>query len=444
MKALDNVDLYRPEGPRIHPWGQGQSWQRHETATSKDEGNRVSIRQRPYAELDPEETLRRDCRDAHFVCDLGFERRNLWRRGRVQWINTVAQMREPAEARKACFWLREGSSAVRLAAPRDLDRAFQNWWNGSHKGPTWRKAGRNERFCLRDLLVRSLSRKWGELLVPKAGWVRSRLSRQWPEIEASSSARVTLDRSVRWHLSFTQVQPELPTGPMGATVPLDVGLEATPTTSDGIYLNVARLLSPGEARRKRRLQRKLSRQQKGSNRRSRTKLQVSKLFAKEVARRKDWIEKTTATLVRDYDLIAVEELRAKNMLRCAKGTLNNPGRNLAQKAGLNRAILSQAWSLFRMRLEDKPAHATSPALVIAANPRFTLQTLPKRGKTTGPNRKSQAVFGCTTCGYEANKDINGARNIIATGPAAAGRRGTPRANGQSGPMKPQPPSGLVA
>ena len=69
------------------------------------------------------------------------------------------------------------------------------------------------------------------------------------------------------------------------------------------------------------------------------------LCAKEVDRRKDWTRKTTTSLVRDYDLVAIEDLRVKNMVRSAKGTVEEPGKNVAQKAGLNRSIQSQAWSV---------------------------------------------------------------------------------------------------
>ena len=80
-----------------------------------------------------------------------------------------------------------------------------------------------------------------------------------------------------------------------------MGIAATVTTSDGLQLRMPKLLTPCETQRKRRLERKLSRQQKGSNRRARTKLRIAKLSAKEVDRRKDWIEKTTTQLVQNYD-----------------------------------------------------------------------------------------------------------------------------------------------
>jgi len=163
----------------------------------------------------------------------------------------------------------------------------------------------------------------------------------------------------------------------------------------------------------RRLQRKLSSQTKGSGRRDRAKCSIAKLSAREVDRRRDWIERTTTSLVRDCDLIAIEDLRVKNMVRSASGTKENPGKNVAQKRGLNRAISSQTWSFFRQRLKDKAANATSPVVVVAVNPRFTSQTCSQCENTQAHNRKNQAGFARTTCGYKANSDLNTAQNIVA-------------------------------
>src|ERR1019366_8338859 len=97
-------------------------------------------------------------------------------------------------------------------------------------------------------------------------------------------------------------------------------------------------LSAGEAQRKRRLERQRARQVVGSKRRDVTKHQIAKLCEREAARRQDWIEKRTTTLVRDYDLIVIEDLKVKNMVRSARGTIESPGVNVRQKATLNRAI----------------------------------------------------------------------------------------------------------
>ena len=114
---------------------------------------------------------------------------------------------------------------------------------------------------------------------------------------------------------------------------------ASVATSDGDLLHAPKL-NPGQRRRLRRLQRRLARQRRGSNRRARTKLTVGKLRAQDRDRRKDWAEKTSTGLVRAYDLIALEALQIQRMTRSAKGTRERPGRKVRQKAGLNREILA--------------------------------------------------------------------------------------------------------
>ena len=140
------------------------------------------------------------------------------------------------------------------------------------------------------------------------------------------------------------------------------------------------------------------------------------------------------------------------MSRSAKGTKDNPGKNVAQKRGLNRSISAQAWALFRKRLEDKAVNASSSVLVVPINPQFTSQTCPQCERAAKKNRKSQAVFICINCGYEANADINAAQNILAAGLGplwgVTGRRWTlqqkPIRAEHSGPVKRQLSEGLVA
>ena len=170
------------------------------------------------------------------------------------------------------------------------------------------------------------------------------------------------------------------------------------------------------------------------------------------ARQREWTEKTTTELVCSYDLVVIEDRKVENMFRSSKGTKDNPGKNPAQKRGLNRSIRSQAWSLFRKRLKDKAANATSPVLVIPINPKFTSQTCPQCEEVAKDNRKSQAVFSCIVCGYTTNADINTARNILTAGLGplwgVTGRRWTlqqkPTGAEHSGPAKRQLSEGLVA
>lgn len=366
--------------------------------------------------------LVRHCADARYVWNLALEQANYYRPGRPT-PGAAERSRQLAEAR-AGTWLAEGSSSVQQQALRDFDQALGNWWGGTHRRPRWRKAGLDEGFCVRDVRVQRLNRRWATLLVPKVGPVRFRMSRPMPT--EHGMARVTADRAGRWHVSFSAPQPVIEREPTRRAVGLDAGVVATVATSQGRLLH-APGLRRGETGRLRRLQRKLARQRNGSNRRAGTKAAIARLKAKEADRRRDFIEQVTTDLVRDFDLIAVEDLAVSSMVRSAKGTLHAPGVNVAQKRGLNRAISAQAWSMLRRRLSDKAA--TCGVTVVAVNPAHTSQRCAACGHTSPDNRKNQAVFGCRSCGHEANADVNAAVNILAAGLAVTARGGTSRGKG---------------
>ena len=146
-----------------------------------------------------------------------------------------------------------------------------------------------------------------------------------------------------------------------------------------------------------------------------TKGAVARLRAREADRVKDWVERTTTTLVRHYDLVAIEDLRVKAMCRSGRGTIEAPGRHVAAKSGLNREILARRWGLFACRLNDKATLAG--VVVVKVNPANTSRRCHACGHVAAENRKSQAVFGCVACGHAAHADVNAARNILAAGRA---------------------------
>jgi predicted RNA-binding Zn-ribbon protein involved in translation (DUF1610 family) len=133
--------------------------------------------------------------------------------------------------------------------------------------------------------------------------------------------------------------------------------------------------------------------------------------------RRDWAEKVSTDIARRFDVIRVEDLKIASMTRSAKGTRENPGRNVRAKAGLNRGILASGQGLLVRRLEDK-----APGRVEKINPAFTSQRCSACGRVDRDSRKSQAVFRCTACGFAANADVNAAINIAA-GHAVTARGG---------------------
>ena len=262
--------------------------------------------------------------------------------------------------------------------------------------------------------MRRVSRKVGQVWVPKAGWVRFRWSRAVPA--GAKSYRVTMDRAGRWHIAFAVIPDPVPAPGNGQAVGIDRGVAVSAALSTGELLHCP-ALTARERTRLRRLQRTLARAKRGSNRRGRVKRAIARLRARETDRRKDWAEKTSTDIARRFDVIRVENLQVRNMTRSAKGTRENPGRNVRQKAGLNRGILRSGWGLLVRRLEDK-----APGRVEKIKPALTSQRCSACGQVDRDSRESQAVFRCTACGFAGNADVNAAMNIAA-GHAVTARGG---------------------
>jgi transposase len=364
-----------------------------------------------------EAVLQDHCAHARYVWNLAVEQHSWWRPGRNAAPAYLEQRRQLTRARAEYGWLRAGSQVVQQQALRDFDQAMRSFYGGTHGRPSWRKAGRHEGFrivAVKPEHVRRLSRRTGQVWIPKAGWVRFRWSREVPD--GVKSFRVTLDRAGRWHISFAAIPEPIPAPGTGEVVGIDRGVAASATLSTGQMLLVPRL-SPRRQRRLRRLQRKLARATRGSNRRARVKLALARLRARETDTRKDWAEKTSTDLARRFDLVRVEDLRIAAMTRSASGTARNPGRNVRAKAGLNREIIRSGWGLLVRRLEKKAADR-----VEKINPAHTSQRCSACGHIAAESRKSQALFVCVACNFACNADVNAARNIAA-GHAVTARGG---------------------
>jgi transposase len=378
-------------------------------------------RYRLYPAPAQEAVLREHCAHARYVWNLAVEQHAHWRPGRAAAPGYLAQCRQLTAARAEHSWLAAGSQTVQQQALRDFAQAMAAFVDPHNpaRRPGWRKAGRDEGFRIvgrrgRQWEVRPVSRRVGQVRVPKAGWVRFRWSRDVPP--GVKSYRVSRDRAGRWHVAFAAVPDPVPAPGNGRVVGIDRGVAVAAALSTGELLHVPGLTAR-EDRRMRRLERKLARARRGSNRRQRVKGAIARLRARETDRRKDWAEKASTDIARRFDVIRVEDLRIGAMTRSAKGTREAPGRNVRAKAGLNRGILRSGWGLLARRLEDK-----APGRVEKISPAFTSQRCSACRQVDGKSRESQAVFRCTACGYTGHADVNAARNIAA-GHAVTARGG---------------------
>src|SRR5579862_805932 len=361
------------------------------------------------------------CAHARYVWNLAVEQHSHWHPGRTSAPGYLEQCRQLTQARAEHPWLAAGSATVQQQALRDFAQAMAAFFDPRNptRRPSWRKAGRDEGFRItgrrgQQWDVRRVSRHTGQVWVPKVGWVRFRWSRAVPL--GVKSYRVTYNRAGRWHVAFAAVPAPIPTPGTGEVIGIDRGVTVSAALSTGELLH-APGLTGREQWRMRRLERKLAKAKRGSNRRVRVKHAISRLRTREIDRRKDWAEKASTNIVRRFDLVRVEDLRIQNMTRSAGGTLEHPGSNVRAKTGLNREILRSGWGLLVRRLEEK-----APGRVEKINPAFTSQRCSVCGQVDPKSRESQAVFRCTACGYASHADVNAARNIAA-GHAVTARGG---------------------
>lgn len=263
--------------------------------------------------------------------------------------------------------------------------------------------------------IRKVNKKYSSLLIPLVGWVT--LARRGGVSYKGGTPKQAVLRhdGCRWR-AFVSYEVEVEEKMDNREVlGVDMNIRQI-ATSDGHFYFLPDL----EKKEKRRkwYQRKMARQIKGSNRRKDTKRKLGKVSRKIANIRKDWIHQTTKEISGKCGTVVVEYLKVKNMTASAKGTIENPGRNVKQKAGLNRAMLDTAFRKIRRNLEYKCGR------VIEVNPAYTSQRCSDCGHTDKENRKNQARFLCVNCGFASNADTNAAINIRRLGMARLHGEGT--------------------
>ena len=137
--------------------------------------------------------------------------------------------------------------------------------------------------------------------------------------------------------------------------------------------------------------------------------QLKKRQRKQKRRRENAAHQHSRKLADTAHTVVIEDLNTKAMTRSAKGTVEEPGRNVRQKAGLNREILKSNWGRTEQMLDYKARQ------VVRVPPAYTSQTCAACGHVDKENRRTQAHFRCTACGHTANADRNAAQNILARG-----------------------------
>jgi putative transposase len=269
-------------------------------------------------------------------------------------VGLAEQCRDLTDARAEIPWLAEVPAQTAQQTLRDLDRAYASFFAGRQAFPRWRsrRSPAGLRFP-QGVEVRRLNRRWGEVRLPKLGWVRFRWTR--PLGGTVKHATITRD-ALGWHVSFSVELDRQPAKPNGGTaVGVDRGVVTLAATSDGALIQ-PEFWTAGERKRRRVLEQRLARQRRGSDRRRETVRQLGRLRARVARRRQDVLHKLSHRLSTEHGLVAVEKLDVRAMTASARGTIEQPGVNVRQKAALNPGrSLNEAGASFSASFSTRPS-----------------------------------------------------------------------------------------
>jgi putative transposase len=347
------------------------------------------------------------------------ERREAWRHGvMIRYRDQSAQLTEirRADPDGQGRW----SFTSQQQTLRRLDRAFQGFFQRVRAS---RKAGyprfkSTARWHSVDFVDGDGARwhdpqgRWARAYLQGVGQVKVKAHR--PVVGRVKMLRCKREGR-RWYVIVVAEQQPVPLPATGRRVGLDVGVARFATTSDGQVIANPRFLaaSAGEVAV---AQRTLSGCRPGSGNRRRARQKLAKLYRKVANRRGDFHHQTARRLVDTCDTVAVEDLTIATMTRSASGTLKEPGRNVAAKAGLNQSILDAGWGQFLVILHAKAEGARRQ--VIMVNPRDTSITCHRCGARC--TRPGQDTVICPTHGG-MDADLNAARNILTRAGLGSGR-----------------------
>lgn len=295
---------------------------------------------------------------------------------------------------------------------KDLDKTFMDAFDKTRPNkrfPRKKKRGLGDSFRFPQGFKFDNRR----IYLPKLGWIRFYKSQA---IEGTPKNVTVSYQGGHWYIAV-QVEQCLSVQPMPSSrsmIGLDMGVKFFAMPSVGRAIVPKNSFRTHENKLKV-AQRALSRKIKFSSNWKKQCKKIQRLHTRIAHVRHDFLHKCSSRLSKNHAIIVLEDLKVANMSKSAKGSLEDPGRSVKAKSGLNKSILDQGWGEFKRQLSYKLEWQGGQLVLI--NPKNTSRRCRQCGYTAKENRQTQERFQCVECGHSENADRHAARNIEAAGHA---------------------------
>jgi putative transposase len=358
------------------------------------------------------------------------QRRDVWHMRRRS-VTHREQYAELTQLRRESPRLRSVYREVEDAVLHRLDLAFAAFFRRHKRAespgfPRYKPASRWSQleFPHGDRALK-LDARQRRVRIPGVGTVALRKGREIPEF-----GRVfVVEKNGRWYAVFEGEREPQPVPATGTMVGMDRGIRALIALSEGTRKTNPKHVEVRHAavvRHQRDVERRTERDARGRvlNRRDPRRIATIRRLARakerEASARRDALHKLSRELVLKYDVIAVEALRVRNMVRSAKGTAEQPGRGVRAKARLNRAIADAGWGMLVTLMREKAEWAARAIVEVSAV--NTSRTCAECGHVATQSREGTR-FWCVGCGHRDDADVNAARVILARAQSALATSG---------------------